>query len=900
MSGLSFPACRWGARATLGSPGSRLRWALPGLLAVWVLVACASPASAVIVRLGGGRALSYQPMRGAPQPLDALFTNVEYDGGPVMPSNTDYVIYWRPSTGPAYPADYEPGIDRYFEDLAHDSGGTGNVDSVAAQYNDAAGQHASYDSHFGGAKVDEDPYPANGCTRASICLTSAQIQTELKAFVQAEKLPADLSHEYFLLTPPGVESCFTAAGTECSAGSSKPKYCAYHTNLPVSGGGEIIYANDPYVTGNPGCDDGNHPNGTTSDGALIGGLSHEHNESITDPEPDSGWIDLGEGSEIGDKCHTSFGTPLGTASDGASYNQVINGHFYWYQEEWSNQSNQCLQRLAFAGEEPTASFTSAPESGNTVKLDASASTAPGGVFRYDWQFNDEGGSGTPLETTSAAISHTFSEAGLYHVALTVYAADGTSIGTAHTVAAGGVFPTAAFSVTTASPTVGVPVSFDGSASKANAGSITKYEWAFGDGTFGTGATPTHTYTAAGSYEATLTVTNSSSRPASVTHTVTVIVVPAAPTAVTASASPVRQETATLNATVKPNGSNVSECHFEYGPTAAYGSSAPCSSLPGAGNTPVGVSAALTGLSANTTYHYRVVAVNGVGSGYGRDATLETPPKPPTVLTGAAASLTSSSALLNAEVDPNGGTVSVCELEYGPTLAYGSAAPCTSLPGSGLSPVAVSGYAEGLTSNTTYHFRVVAANAGGTSYGADGVFTLSAALAPPGRQPQEPGANGSSPSSALPGSLPQQPGGGGSPPSPGRQAAQVPDAELASTSLKATRSGLVTVTITCPAGESSCAGTVALATVVPAAAKTAPRTRRRKTAVLRFAGGAFAVAGGHAVTMKLHLSAKARRMLASRHLLHALATVTAHDPAAATHTAKAVVIIRPAKAAHRKA
>ena len=55
-----------------------------------------------------------------------------------------------------------------------------------------------------------------------------------------------------------------------------------------------------------------------------------------------------------------MGTPLGKAPDGASYNQVINGHFYWYQEEWSNQGDECLQRLTFAGEEPTATFTSTP------------------------------------------------------------------------------------------------------------------------------------------------------------------------------------------------------------------------------------------------------------------------------------------------------------------------------------------------------------------------------------------------------------------------------------------------------------------------------------------------------------------------------------------------------------
>ena len=43
-------------------------------------------------------------------------------------SNTNYAVYWRPSNGPAYPADYQPGINRYFSDLAHDSGLATNVD----------------------------------------------------------------------------------------------------------------------------------------------------------------------------------------------------------------------------------------------------------------------------------------------------------------------------------------------------------------------------------------------------------------------------------------------------------------------------------------------------------------------------------------------------------------------------------------------------------------------------------------------------------------------------------------------------------------------------------------------------------------------------------------------------
>ena len=88
---------------------------------------------------------------------------------------------------------------------------------------------------------------------------------------------------------------------------------------------------------------------------------------------------------------------------------MINGHVYWYQEEWSNQTHQCLQRLTFSGEEPTATFTSAAGAGNEMSFDAAGSTAPGGVARYNWQFNDgPGGSPTaPTETTGPTVSHTF-------------------------------------------------------------------------------------------------------------------------------------------------------------------------------------------------------------------------------------------------------------------------------------------------------------------------------------------------------------------------------------------------------------------------------------------------------------------------------------------------------------
>jgi phospholipase C len=199
--------------------------------------------------------------------------------------------------------------------------------------------------------------------------------------------------------------------------------------------------------------------------------------------------------------------------------------------------------------------------------------------------------------------------------------------------------------------------------------------------------------------------------------------PNAPTVQTTAASPATQTTAMLNATVNPNEGNVGDCHFEYGTSEAYGSSAPCSPAPGSGSSAVEVSASLTSLSPNTTYHFRISATNAGGTSTDlRGQTFTTLPNPPAVETTAASSPAQTTATLNATVNPNDGTVSDCHFEYGTSTSYGSSAPCSPSPGSGSSPVEVSASLTGLRQNTTYHFRISATNAGGSSSGADHSFT----------------------------------------------------------------------------------------------------------------------------------------------------------------------------------
>jgi hypothetical protein len=257
---------------------------------------------------------------------------------------------------------------------------------------------------------------------------------------------------------------------------------------------------------------------------------------------------------------------------------------------------------------------------------------------------------------------------------------------------------------------------------------------------------------------------------------------------------------------------------------------------------------------------------------------------PTVETKTASGVGQTTATLNASVNPNGGEVTECKLEYGTTNAYGLTAACTPSPGSGTSPVAVSTSLEllSLSEDTTYHFRISATNPGGTRTGADGTFkTLPN---PPAVVTNPPAVVTLLSAVGVLGSQEQ-----GTPPTP--------DAELASRSVAASSSGTISVKVSCPAGESSCTGTLTLRTLNAVRTPTANQSKKGKAAILTLAAGPFRVAGGHATTMRLHLSGNARTLLARTPVLRARATIVAHDPVGAIHTTQTIVTVRTTKARH---
>ena len=205
---------------------------------------------------------------------------------------------------------------------------------------------------------------------------------------------------------------------------------------------------------------------------------------------------------------------------------------------------------------------------------------------------------------------------------------------------------------------------------------------------------------------------------------------APPTVTTGDATP-SSNSAAVNGSANANGASTTVV-FEYGTDTTYGSTKNASPSPVSGTTDTAVSAILDGLSpGSTTYHYRVKATNSVGTTNGADKTFTTNAAAPSATTDTADYITATGVVLFGFVNPKG-TVTEVEFEYGKTTEYGSKITAGNSPLNFLLTINQITYAilDGLTPNTTYHFRVVAKNSVDTTYGEDATFTTEILSIPP--------------------------------------------------------------------------------------------------------------------------------------------------------------------------
>ncbi len=164
--------------------------------------------------------------------------------------------------------------------------------------------------------------------------------------------------------------------------------------------------------------------------------------------------------------------------------------------------------------------------------------------------------------------------------------------------------------------------------------------------------------------------------------------------------------------------NTSRYHLQYGASASYGQTTTPATVPAAvaGET---VYINLEDLTPGTLYHYRLQATNSAGSINTPDQTFTTnPPTPPVVATGSANTVGQNNATITGSVNPQG-EATTYGFEIGTGEEYG--AP-TGLATTSSGEETVGLALTGLQPGTTYHYRITATNADGTTYGSDQTFT----------------------------------------------------------------------------------------------------------------------------------------------------------------------------------
>jgi len=667
--------------------------------------------------------------------------NVTYQGGPVAHSMTGVVVDWGSGINPMYTNETsgDPGLIKY---LAAQSGTTTDIGGVTAQYMDASDHNAANLASYG------QQYAITPSVTSTTIMDS-QIQTELVNQIGAGNLPRPagdgLSTIYLVLFPSGDVECINAS--TCSANApnqSDAVFCAYHSSTQLSDGTDVLYAVLPDNTSGPQSTECGQAPTLLDDETSY--LSHEWEETITDPLGDAWWVNNAsspdDGNEVSDNC-----------------NQVMTTEGGWtVQQLWSNIDRNCMgSEPAYSA--PTANFL-APDAAapnQNVSFDASSSTdpaadstaisgtsyaVPNGIASYAWNWGD----GTSNTTTSPTATHAYAALGTYEVSLTVTDNLGftSTVTKALAITANGVAdPYAATGSATGVSTAGATLA--GTVNSED--QSTQYEFVYGTSPAAMTSSTPETAGPPGQANTPVSATVSGLRPSTTYYyelelfaggqtyyggiqsfaTNAAPPPPQTPVAGTGGASAISPISAIISGTLDPGGSQPVSYKFSYGtsPADLGSSTAAGSGLTGTSSVPV--SSILSGLAPSTTYYFRLDATLAGQTYSGSVQSFTTRAGAPGVSTGRASAITGDGATVSGSVSPQGAATSYL-VEYGRTTAYGHSTPEFSA-GAGRASVAVKATLSGLRSRTRYHYRLVAISAGGTTVGGDRTFRTAAPLAP---------------------------------------------------------------------------------------------------------------------------------------------------------------------------
>ena len=203
-------------------------------------------------------------------------------GNPVVHGSNVYAVYWDPTAH--YHGDWQGLINGFLHNVASESNAFSSVFAVNEQYTDKTNVPAYSRMSFRGAYTDTTAYPLHDCedphpllvykpheTGPLVCLTDAQMQEQLQAFITEQGLPRGMNTIYYMLTPPGVTVCLDAGGESghCSdfaqteeeekkdlfSGESyEHSFCSYHSavnpgGLSTGDANTVLYAVVPWTAG---------------------------------------------------------------------------------------------------------------------------------------------------------------------------------------------------------------------------------------------------------------------------------------------------------------------------------------------------------------------------------------------------------------------------------------------------------------------------------------------------------------------------------------------------------------------------------------------------------------------------------------------------------------------------
>jgi serine protease len=340
--------------------------------------------------------------------------NLVYNGGPVQHNPQVYMLFWGPNwnTDPSQLAtsNYMAGL---YEGLGVAPQDTWSA--ITSQYGDGSGFPQFTGTELRFPIIDDPSTPPTGVTPTELAAEA----NAAASFWVSNGFPIGPNDQIVIATQSGTcPAGFAAPG--CPPPGASP-YCAWHSAFSSSSFTNQPFINMPYILDAGGSCGENFINPGTAglrDGvSMVGG--HEYAETITDPVPDSGWMDTADavsGGEIGDKC--AWGGILWGSSDPAGNVTLSTGTFAM-QSLWSNAAGGCVM----AATEDTVSVTSPGNrdtgTGGTVDLQMSGSSS--GSNPLEWT-----ATGLPAGlsiSSSGLITGTATTAGTYHTA--VYAGDDT-------------------------------------------------------------------------------------------------------------------------------------------------------------------------------------------------------------------------------------------------------------------------------------------------------------------------------------------------------------------------------------------------------------------------------------------------------------------------------------------